>query len=331
VCPLRGRDRVFSINRSIWGRRDVNELRRLAEQYRDAQTLPQRRSLFKQHGVRWSSFWILEYWDPTKMLVIDVMHCILEGLVHYHCRHVLRLDASALKTMVDSEDFQFAYDWPWVEYSDEAAPPGHTLKDKQVPGVAKVQKALCIALEGDKAFTLDQLWTRIFNVASLDALRFVVHTLNLSLALSGICDTVASLYVKQVCTKSKAKQLPTTFPRDNVARTKSQFVAILIDWRLQRPYHCNHNLPVTGSPETLAHIRQVIRETDTPSWVNSVPKNYGDSAAGTIKADEWRTLSTIYLPIALITYWGDKNCPPTEDFEALSEVLKHTMALFQAT
>ncbi|KAK6988825.1 quinon protein alcohol dehydrogenase-like superfamily, partial [Favolaschia claudopus] len=39
----------------------------------------------EHHGVRWSEMWRLPYWNPSRMLVIDAMHCILEGLVHYHC------------------------------------------------------------------------------------------------------------------------------------------------------------------------------------------------------------------------------------------------------
>ncbi|KAF9017481.1 hypothetical protein BDZ89DRAFT_961096, partial [Hymenopellis radicata] len=73
-----------------------------------------------------------------------------------------------------------------------------------------------------------------------------------------------------------------------------------------------------------------IRETTTPAWIHSVPHNYGDASAGTIKADEWRLLSTLYLPIALVTLWGDHNGRgPTKDSKLLS-VLNHAMALFQA-
>ncbi|KIK51854.1 hypothetical protein GYMLUDRAFT_118626, partial [Collybiopsis luxurians FD-317 M1] len=50
----------------------------------------------------------------------------------------------------------------------------------------------------------------------------------------------------------------------------------------------------------IRHIQHVIKETATPAWINHVPSNYCDPKAGTIKADEWRTLSTLYLPIALI-------------------------------
>ncbi|KIJ65075.1 hypothetical protein HYDPIDRAFT_50134, partial [Hydnomerulius pinastri MD-312] len=53
--------------------------------------------------------------------------------------------------------------------------------------------------------------------------------------------------------------------------------------------------------EILERIRDVIRDTSTPSWFGSVPSNFGDASAGTIKADEWRSLITVYVPIALIS------------------------------
>ena len=53
--------------------------------------------------------------------------------------------------------------------------------------------------------------------------------------------------------------------------------------------------------DIIQYIQEVIKNTSTPSWVNTVPKNYGEASAGTIKADEWRILSTVYLPIAFIT------------------------------
>lgn len=82
-------------------------------------------------------------------------------------------------------------------------------------------------------------------------------------------------------------------------------------------------------------IQRVIRDTIRPAWVDSVPKNFGEKSAGSVKAAEWRTLSSIHLPIALIIRWGDANgsAPPQDDSEAgyFLKVLDHTMALFQAT
>ncbi|KAF7369365.1 hypothetical protein MVEN_00265100 [Mycena venus] len=48
----------------------------------------------------------------------------------------------------------------------------------------------------------------------------------------------------------------------------------------------------------------------------------GKKGAGSIKADEWRLLATIYLPIALVILWGEQA--------KHAELLKQSMALFQA-
>jgi hypothetical protein len=63
----------------------------------------------------------------------------------------------------------------------------------------------------------------------------------------------------------------------------------------------------------MARIREVIRDTDTPSWLPSVPYNFGDASAGNLKADEWRTMSTVYLPISLVSLWGEGtvHCSPS--------------------
>ncbi|KIN97524.1 hypothetical protein M404DRAFT_77694, partial [Pisolithus tinctorius Marx 270] len=55
--------------------------------------------------------------------------------------------------------------------------------------------------------------------------------------------------------------------------------------------------------DVLNQVRKVIRDVVTPSWLGSVPSNFGDVSAGTIKADEWRSLITVYLPLALINLW----------------------------
>ncbi|KIJ09713.1 hypothetical protein PAXINDRAFT_30099, partial [Paxillus involutus ATCC 200175] len=60
-------------------------------------------------------------------------------------------------------------------------------------------------------------------------------------------------------------------------------------------------------------IRQVIEETETPSWLRSVPRNFGEARAGTLKADEWRTMTTVYLPLALVSIWGEGSAHPTKE------------------
>ena len=81
-------------------------------------------------------------------------------------------------------------------------------------------------------------------------------------------------------------------------------------------------------PEVMKCIRDVIQDTTTPSWVNSVPRNFGEAAAGTLKADEWHTMATIYLPIALISLWGENTRHATP---AIATRLLQVLATHSAT
>ena len=66
----------------------------------------------------------------------------------------------------------------------------------------------------------------------------------------------------------------------------------------------------------------------TPSWLQSVPHKFGDKFSGTLKADEWRTMTTVYLPIALISCWGTGTIHgSSSDAFYLRTVLHHTMDL----
>ncbi|KIK53087.1 hypothetical protein GYMLUDRAFT_77589 [Collybiopsis luxurians FD-317 M1] len=317
VCKIHGKHQMFCTDHTQWLPRDVEELRQRAWAYKNAQTLAERKVIFETYGVRWSSLWLLDYWNPTKMLVIDTMHCILEGLVHYHCRHVLRLDASALK--LNAEGLKYAFKWPWIPYNHETVPTELRLEDKHIPTIAKIQQTLCLSLAGSNAITLDKMWTR--------ALKFIAHSLELSMSLSNVDQFISSLYVD--------RKNPENSTLPDTATQKNHLIALLLNWRLKQPLSSNAYIISTGTPETLLHIQKVIRETVTPSWLNSVPKDFGEPKAGSVKADEWRTLSTLYLPIALTTLWGDNNGLAPADDESdsghLFKALEHTMVLFQAT
>lgn len=81
----------------------------------------------------------------------------------------------------------------------------------------------------------------------------------------------------------------------------------------------------------LACVRRVIRETITPSWLGTVPRDFGDQKEGKLKADEWRILCTIYLPLALITEWGEGTTHANEELAKRSrQLLDHTMELVSA-
>ena len=61
-----------------------------------------------------------------------------------------------------------------------------------------------------------------------------------------------------------------------------------------------------------------------PSWVNPAPKAFGTSQHGKLSADQWRTVSTINLPITLIRTWG------LDDDDLHKEMLRNFLDLVEA-
>jgi hypothetical protein len=98
--------------------------------------------------------------------------------------------------------------------------------------------------------------------------------------------------------------------------------------RREKPFVAPREEHRFGTLDVLRHIHDVIRDTSVPSWFGSVPSNFGEASAGTIKADEWRSLITVYIPIALVSLWGAGTSHPSDDVAIrLRTALDHTMEL----
>lgn len=109
-CELYNQKNVHNIDYEQWKLQDTALLKQKAEEWKNAEHLHMKKDIFTKNHVRWSEFWRLPYWDPPRMLVCDPMHCLLEGLVHYHCRRVLEIDAKRASEPDDTPD-AFSYDW----------------------------------------------------------------------------------------------------------------------------------------------------------------------------------------------------------------------------
>lgn len=82
----------------------------------------------------------------------------------------------------------------------------------------------------------------------------------------------------------------------------------------------------------LREIRKEIAHVITPSWISSVPSDsLGSSRHGKLKADQWRVLGLLYLPLILICLW---SLPPDGTRDALSQcqldLLEMTLHLVSA-
>jgi hypothetical protein len=94
LCLLQKAD-INNLEWRQWPQRSREDHMKAAEAWRDAPSRKNRANVFSEHGVRWSVLLLLEYFDPTKMVVVDSMHNLFLGIVQYHFREILNIDKTA--------------------------------------------------------------------------------------------------------------------------------------------------------------------------------------------------------------------------------------------
>ena len=173
VCTCSGKSTRGRTDSEHWVSRDPQDMRKCAEAWRDASSPSERVKIFAQHGVRWSELWRLPYWDPTRQLVVDSMHCIFEGLVPYHFRDILGLTSANAK---ETEALLPAFEHTFIAVDigdNNCLPEKARLSDKEVDQVGSIGRALCQHV-GDSAEEqekgLENLHRRLLN-KNLKALK----------------------------------------------------------------------------------------------------------------------------------------------------------------
>ncbi|KAJ3885411.1 hypothetical protein GG344DRAFT_82742 [Lentinula edodes] len=107
---------------------------------------------------------------------------------------------------------------------------------------------------------------------------------------------------------------------------KADLVQHLVEWRLNKPLERLAPAKI-DSTHVLQKIQQAVREIITPSWVNRPPEEIGLKRAGTLKADNWRTLFSIHLPLALISIWDEDSPLRADNASEMASVLQTSMHL----
>lgn len=85
-----------------------------------------------------------------------------------------------------------------------------------------------------------------------------------------------------------------------------------------------------SSVEARQRIQKAIAEVITPSWIGSIPRDFGHASAGTMKAYQWRLLWTIHIPLALVSLWSPSS-PTCQGDIAVDPRLLKTVMHFAAT
>jgi Transposase family tnp2. len=160
VCQCVHQSTLGRTDNTSWVPRDVSILRQQAEAWRDALTVTEQVKITAAHGVRWSELWRLPYWDPTRQLVVDPMHCLFEGVIHHHVREVLQLTEGAKAPPV-----QPAFVHNFTEYQ-EMSPL--RLKEKEIKQVQQIQALLTAPIDQETTndIVTDQMSSDDTDIAS---------------------------------------------------------------------------------------------------------------------------------------------------------------------
>jgi hypothetical protein len=127
--------------------------------------------MFKAHGVHYSKLWCLSYWDPSWQLIINPMHCILEGLVPYHTHSLLGLTSQSNTSTLTSTQPAFLHDFGEV--------PAGTMSSKEMTQISTIHTLLVSQIISHNG-QLDKCFNALKNLLlhkSVGLLKFVCNIL----------------------------------------------------------------------------------------------------------------------------------------------------------
>lgn len=162
-----------------WLPKDPSLCRGYAEAWKNAATDNLQARLFKAHGFRWSQLWRLPYWDPSRMLVVDPMHCLLEGVFQFHFREVLKLTSLSAKEVIE-ELPAFEYPFPLPNPANLTADE-HKLTPDDLQQITQIHRLLVAPLDDTVSLNQSLLeLTRRLNNKRCAPLAYVAKSIQAS-------------------------------------------------------------------------------------------------------------------------------------------------------
>ncbi|KAJ3854272.1 hypothetical protein EV368DRAFT_4048, partial [Lentinula lateritia] len=272
-----------------WKALDDDLLRKAAEIWINSM-LKNRKAIEQLYGTRYSELWRLPYWRLCQ-IGIDPMHVFFLILLQRYFRDILGLDnPDDPKKKLTKPRFKFAF-----QHEFTSPPPLSSLvKDVQVPS----QRWSSIG-------SIHQILQQPLAPSELDELKKALKKLPGD-SLAYVCIDIEQLPSGQI--------------------SKDDMVRQLTAWRMTKPLN-QINPTAVDSSGLLRRIQQVVREVVTPAWVSNPPRNVGLYEAGVLKADHWRTLFSIHVPLATLSLWRETSPLAAADACNMASVVDTTMNL----
>ncbi|KAJ3847686.1 hypothetical protein EV368DRAFT_50719 [Lentinula lateritia] len=285
-----------------WTTLDDERLRKGAEMWLEAM-LKDRKAIEELFGTRFSELWRLPYWRLCQ-IGIDPMHAFFLILLQRMFRDILGLDNPEDPSRKPIKPrFKIAF------YYNFTPPPSLSSLVQEMAERLELLKELGKSMNYSSASGVGSIHRLLQQPLSRgeqeDELRKVLRKLPGN-SLAYVCTDI--------------ERLPTgKFAKDDMVKQ-------LMDWRMMKPLG-QMKSAIIDSPGLLRRVQQVVREVVTPAWVTNPPSNVGLYEAGTLKADNWRTLFSIHMPLAILSLWKESSPLAAANASDMTSVMDTVMHL----
>ncbi|KAJ3966209.1 hypothetical protein EV361DRAFT_809422 [Lentinula raphanica] len=282
---------------------DDDFLREGMQKWREARTTRDRETIEHYYGTRCSALEILPYFKFSIQIIADPMHAFYHRIIHLFIRNALGLTTlSPTTSPLHTSDVAFLHEF--------SPPPRPNPK------------------EMTQSRTAQEFLTHLDKMTYQSAIRvghvhrFLRQPLGDQEKLEKSLETATLDALKYVCLD--INRIP--IKPASGSTTKAMLIEQLLHWRLDKPV-APLTWPAIRSGDVLAQVHRCIHDVVVPSWISKPPFDCCLKSGGTLKADNWRLLSCLYLPLALLSLWTKDSPLRADDFTEMEDVLNTAMHL----
>ncbi|KIK52582.1 hypothetical protein GYMLUDRAFT_179976, partial [Collybiopsis luxurians FD-317 M1] len=319
TCNIFHKDSLLRTDYENWSPANDKFLWEGMQKWREAQTDKEREIIENYYGTRCSAMEILEYFKFSLQVISDPMHAFYHCIIHTYFRNALHL--TTLSPNIPSpypSNIAFYYDFSHpprpnpIEISRACTSQEYLAYLEWHDLTGDDNQIRCDIVKGHQLLSQRRPTTSSERKKLLKKLNEIHWHL-----LLYICNDLWISPASDIIGKTEI--LKTEVTRKAMAES-------LLDWRRTKPVD-SLLWPQIHSGEVLSRVHRCIREVLVPSWVAKPPFDTGLKSGGTLKANDWRLLITLYLPLALLSLWKEESPIRADNFANMQSILDNSMHL----
>lgn len=270
------KNQLENLNISHFCRRTKDQHMQEALDWKSTPTKSGKKKIFEKTGVRWSELNALPYWDPTKMVILDLMHN-LAGILEYHARDLMNLEEEILqdktkKTKQDVSEAKRISKYERIKITEELEEA--ELKDELIALAAEEADAMDI----EEAMLVEDQMDIEEDLGSLSDQN------KQFCKISGVDVDIPQVGSGEEVQDSDFSGCEEGFDSDSESASNSEGS----DGNRDVPPNLIHDAKnAIKQLENLKLLRKLLAGVIVPSWIERPPSKFGSRGHGKIKFDVW--------------------------------------------